>query len=66
MQVTVNSSLKCSVEMDTIGVDMYTSEEGLHLYKDMVLDKMKYLDDSKNYIHGLSILVISYYRQFKP
>ena len=22
--------------MDTIGVDMYTSEEGLHLYKDLV------------------------------
>ena len=36
MQGTVNSPLKCTVQMDLIGLDMYTTDDGLHLYKGVV------------------------------
>ena len=36
MQGTVNSPLKCTVQMDLIGLDMYTTNDGLHMYKDLV------------------------------
>ena len=36
MQGTVNSPLKCTVQMDLIGLEMYTSGEGLYQYKNLV------------------------------
>ena len=36
MQGTVNSPLKCAIQMDTLGLDMYTSDEGLFNYKELV------------------------------
>ena len=36
MQGMVNSSLKCSIQMDLIGLEMYTEDEGLYMYKNLI------------------------------